>query len=317
VACALVAAAGCARPPPAPEPLTIAAADLPHGSLLLLALANGELERAGLDARVDHHPFGKPALDALVAGRADVASCADTPAALAAVAGHPIAIVAEISSATQNTVVLARRAVVSGPRDLAGKRVGLPRGTSAEFFLETLLVRNLVDRASVEVVDVPPAAMAEALEAGRVDAVAIWSPTTIALRRRLGDALVALDAGDVYEETFDVVVRPELLRDRPEAVRRLLRALLAAERFQRAHPGEAARLVAPALGVAPDDAEEVLAPFHEGVWLDQGLVVLLEQQARWAVRRGLAAPGTDPDLQELVRFEPLLAVKPAAVLVLR
>lgn len=315
MACALAAAAGCARPPP--EPLTIAAAAIPHGSLLLLAIANGDLARAGLDVTVQRHPYGKPALDALVAGRADVATCADTPAALAAVAGHRIAIVAEISSATANTVVLARRAVVSSPRDLAARRVGLPRGTSAEFFLETLLVRNLVPRASVELVDVPPAGMAEALERGRVDAVAIWSPEAIALRRRFGDALVTLDASDVYQETFDVVVRPELLRDRPEAVRRLLRGLLAAERFQRAHPEEAARRVAPALGVAPDDAGEVLAPFREGVWLDQGLIALLEQQARWAVRRGLVAPGTDPDFDEIVRFEPLFALKPSAVLLLR
>lgn len=314
VAAAAIACASCARPAPQPERLVLAVATLPDAALVHLALANGDFAREGLALTVVRTPYGKLALDLLLAGKADVATCAETPVVFAALKGQPVAVIAAVSASPDSTAVLARRdAGVARPADLAGRRVGVPRGTSAEFFLEVLLVRNLVDPGAVGVVDLPPEDLADALDAGRVDAVAIWNPVLRSLRHRFGDRVVALSAPDVYRQTFEVVVRPELLRERPAAVERLLRGLLAAEAFQRRHPDEARRIVAEALALAPEDAAPVLGAFDHRTWLDQGLVVQMEQEARWAVRAGLAPAEAAPNFLEIVQPAPLLAVKPEVV----
>jgi NitT/TauT family transport system substrate-binding protein len=56
---------------------------------------------------------------------------------------------------------------------------------------------------------------------------------------------------------------------------------------------------------------------HFRVRLDQGLLVLLEEEADWARRSGQAPGSASPDFRATMESAPLLAVKPDAVGFLR
>jgi NitT/TauT family transport system substrate-binding protein len=312
----LCSAAGCAEKPSALtlEPVSINAATLPHFSLVLLAQAKGYFREEGLEVTVRPHRFGKLALDALLDGQGDLATCAETPVVFAELRGRPVSVLATIGTSKKSMAVVARRdAGISRPRDLSGKRVGVSKATSGAFFLDTFLLRQAVDRQQVSLVDLRPDEMAEALAGGHVDAVATWNPTALELGLRFGAKVQSFYEEDLYSETSMLVTRRGFATQRPEAARRVLRGLLKAEAFFRSRPEEARRVVAMTLTVAPELLEPMLRQFEFRVRLDQSLLVLLEEEASWALRTGLVAGRSPPNFLETIAADPLIAVKPEAV----
>jgi len=315
LACLLLAT-GCRDRAPVPVPVTIANSMNVNAGLMHVALARDLLGPRGLTATVQRHAFGKLALEAVVAGRADVATVADTPVVLASLRGEPLVVLATIGTTSRNTVLVARReAGIGAARDLAGKRVGLAHGTTADFFLESLMVRHGLLRAALREVELRPDQMGDALERGEVDAVVAWYPTVGVLQRRFGDRVVTFDAPDIFTETFNLVARPAWVRANRPAAERLLAALLEAEAVLQREPDAAHRDLAGAMGVAPEELPKDL--FEYRVRLEQGLVLVLEEQARWALRAGLARPAAPFDVLALIDAAPLAAVRPDAVRLIR
>jgi NitT/TauT family transport system substrate-binding protein len=312
-------ATGCkALSPQSPEKLVIASAHVPQAALMHVALSERYFAAEGLEVAVKPYPFGRPALAAVLAGEADVATVAETPVVFATLKGQHAALLATISSTTRNNAVLSRRdKAIASTKDLAGKRVGVSRGTTGEFFLEMTLVRGGVRRESLTFVDLNPEDMEGALRRGEIDAVATWAPYFGLLEKHFGGELVSLVGESDYAETFDVVVRPEFVEKRPATVAKVLRALLRAEDYAREHPQSARGIAAAALGVDPVELEEVWSTYDLRVRLDQSLFVLMDEEARWAVRSGLAAKQDTPDFRSVVAPAPLLVVRPASVHLIR
>jgi NitT/TauT family transport system substrate-binding protein len=313
----LVAAAGCRaeRIEPLADGITIALPALPHTSLVQVAVAKGYFAREGLAVTLQPYASGKQALNAVTTGKADLATAAETPLVFAALHGEPIAVLATLASSTRATAVVARKeSGITTARDLAGKRVGLVHGTSPEFFLDTLLVRNEVDRGAVRIVEMKLEDMPAALQRGEVDAVATWIPSLKSLQDSLGDKVITLYAEDVYWETFNIASRRGFAEQRPEAAKRLLRALLRAEALFRDDPQAAHRAL---LAASKEDPAETLGLFEFHVRLDESLLVLMEEEARWAIRAGLVPKQQMPNFLESIAAEPLLAVNPDAVGLIR
>src|SRR5713226_5812209 len=107
----LVAVAGCRAEhvEGPPEAITIAIAAIPHTSLVQLAVAEGFFAREGLAVTLQPYEFGKQALSAMTMGKADLATCAETPLVFAALHADRIAVLATIANSTRATAVVARK----------------------------------------------------------------------------------------------------------------------------------------------------------------------------------------------------------------
>lgn len=312
----LAMAIGCPerRAAPTVEPVTIEVAMIPHFSLVLVAQAKGYFRNQGLAVTLRPHPFGKVALAALLDGNGDLATCAETPVVFAELRGQPLSILASIGSSRKNSAVVAlKEAGIATPGDLKGKRIGVTKGTSGDFFLDTFLLRHGVDRGDVLLVDVAPAEMEEGLASRRIDAAATWNPTALLLQRRFGEKVKSFFEEELYSETLLIVGRRGFAEQRPEAARRVLRALLEAEAFFRTQPEEARRVAAAALGADTGTLDPMLRLFDFRVRLDHSLLVLMEEERRWAIREGLVPPQPSFNFLPVFSAEPLLAAKPEAV----
>jgi ABC-type nitrate/sulfonate/bicarbonate transport system substrate-binding protein len=62
-----------------PKKITIAYSTAANAILVYIAFAQGYFAEEGLDASPQPHAFGKPALNAVIEGKADLATVADTP----------------------------------------------------------------------------------------------------------------------------------------------------------------------------------------------------------------------------------------------
>lgn len=92
-----------------PEKVTIAYSTAGNAILMNIAYAKGFLAKEGLDATPQPYAFGKPALQAVIDGKADIATVGDTPIAFAIMDGKKIMTLAVIQSSNKNEAIVARR----------------------------------------------------------------------------------------------------------------------------------------------------------------------------------------------------------------
>ncbi len=303
-----------AVPTAAVETLSIAFSPTLQTALLNIAAEQGYFTEEGLDVKIVPVTHGKAALEHLRQGDADLAAMADVVFLLAVMKGEAFGTAASmLSTANAHTVVARRDRNIGAPRDLARKRIGVTFGTSGEYFLWAFLIRHKLAPDAVTLVDLPPGQIATALANGSIDATATWPPILADAQAALGENAVVFTETSAYTFNFLLVGRRDFLQGRPRAIEKLLRALLKAEQFNRAHPEDALQLVARRLKVDVNALRPTWKDFDFGVDLAQSQLITLEDQARWAMARGHVASGPLPNLLPYLYLDALLAVQPDRV----
>jgi ABC-type nitrate/sulfonate/bicarbonate transport system substrate-binding protein len=301
-----------------PEKITIAYSTASNAVLVYIAFAKDYFRDEGLDAIQQPHPFGKPALKAVIDGKADIATVGDTPIVFAILSGEKIATIAIIQTSNKNEAIFARRdRGITQASDLKGKKIGLTLGTTGDFFADSFLLGHGVDRKDVKFINMVPDEMAGALASGKVDAVSTWNPILIQLKKKFGNKGTILFGESLYTELFCVAAREEYVKKNPLMIRKVLRALIKAESFAQQHPEESRRLVADFIKTDKALLDEVWDIFTLQVALDQTLIADFEDQTRWAVKYRSTIHREIPNYLDFIYVEGLQAVKPEAVRIIR
>ncbi len=297
-----------------PEKLTIAVATLPMSAPIYVALDRGYFRKEGLDISVKSFTSGKDALATALSGSADLATVAETPVMLAVMEGSALALIATISESEKNTGLVVRKdRGILQPADLKGKTIGVTPATNGEYFLDTFLIFHGIQQNDTRIVPLKPEEMEQTLAEGRVDAVATWEPHISQTQKQLGDKAQTYHAAGIYRMTWNIVSRPDLIKRRPQVIKKALWALLSAERFIVEQPGEALQITANHLGVAQEALSAPWGACFFKVTLDQALLVNLESQARWAIRNRLVTGTEVPNFLSSIHRDTLKAVRPDAV----
>jgi NitT/TauT family transport system substrate-binding protein len=302
-------------PPLAPVgPVTIAVPTQINSAPLVVAQAQGLFEKAGVTVAVQPFLLGKDALAALLEGKADLAVVADVPFVFARMAGKDVAIVAGISQA-RRTLAIAARADhgIQRVQDLAGKSVGLTAGTNFTYFLDAMLQVHGVDSARVDLKDMKVEAAVAALKEGKVDATVVFEPTLTVLKNEWGDRIKLFYGEDVYAFRYLLVGKPAYIDSHPQEVQRVLGALIVAAQSIRDQPVPARLAVGSVVKVDDAVMAQLFNPEDYAVSLDPALLLALDDETRWAMKRGLFKPGPIPNHLDAIRFAPLEAVSPSAV----
>jgi len=301
-----------------PEKITFAYADFHMSALVIIAHLQGFFTAEGVDAVLQRHEYGKLALRSVLDGKADLATVGDTPLMFAVTSGEKVHVLSVISVAEKSEAIVARKdRGIMAPADLSGKTIGVSLGTTGDFFLEAFLASQGIQRTNVRIVDLPPQEMAAALAQGRVDAVSTWQPVVSRLRLELGGRGIIFHDETIYSEIMCVSARQDFTRSRPVAVRRVLKALVRSEGFIRDNPEEARRLVAGFIKLDKSILDDIWKIYDFRVTLGQALLVILEDQTKWAREVGRIDASVRPNYLDYIYSEGLQTVKPEAVRLIR
>ena len=307
-----------AQPAGPPEPMTIAANTRYVGTgLVFIAHVKGYFAKEGLNVTVQPYTTGKFALDATLEGRADFATVADIPIMFAVTKGQPVSIVATIAMVERDPGIIGRKDKgVLTLAHLNGKRIGVTLGTSGHFVLDAFLIRQKLSTDDVTLRDLQPEELADALMKGDVDAVATWEPYLGSLRTQLGANGTTFYSEGIYELPFTIAGRRDYVVSHPEAIKKLLRALIRAERFCQDELDAARQIIAGAINVSLENLQEVWPTYRLNVALHQSLLLTLEDETRWAIKNQLTASSDIPNYLNYLYLDGLRAVKPEAVTVI-
>ena len=275
-------------------------------------------QKHNVDVRTRPFRLGMQALAAVLAGEADLALVADTPFMLAVLKGQKIAAVAQAFGSRKAMALLARadRGIATAD-DLRGKRIGTVKGTNAQFFIDVLLSTHGLSLADVEVQSMSPQALPLALEAGEIDAATLWLPDLAMVRQRMGAQAVMIEGRDIFVYRMLIVGRTDYLDSHVAEVAQVLGAIAEATETIQAEPAQARAVIAAAIGLDPAVLQPAFAPADFQLQLDQALLLALGDQARWAVRKGLASPVPEQDYRRLLHPQALQRARPTAMRLVR
>ena len=141
--------------------------------------------------------------------------------------------------------------------DLLGKRIGMEAGPLGAYTLVRALHGSEVSRDNMEIVFIDTPDQLKAFESGQVDAVATYEPTVSKLLKNGANEL--FNSRSIPLEIIDVLlVRDEVVNERPELLAELLQGLDSALADYRAEPETTASAVAARQGLTPAEFQRAM-----------------------------------------------------------
>lgn len=297
----------------AQEKLTLAQNQSPISGVAIVAKQKKFFEKHGLDVTVANFTTGKQCLDTVVGGGADIATTAEAPTTAAAMSGQKIAFLARINHSDLKTLTAASAGIKSA-QDLKGKRLAYTAGTGGEVYTLALLKKAGLGKDDVQLINLRPQDMVNAMASGSIDAYNTWEPHITNGKKTLGAKVAEIDTRGVYAETFNIVVMQDLLTKRRPAVQSFLNALIEAEEWIKANREESIGIIADFVAMKREDFAAVYDNFVYDVVLDDRTLNVLNQHAAWRLSSGNAPTGaTMPDFRKVIVAEPLKSIAPTRV----
>jgi len=205
------------------------------------AVAEGYYKEVGLDVTLVQGNGSGNTAQLVASGRSQLAY-ADAVAVSQLIAkGAPMRIVATVYQSNPNAVMSLKKANIKSVKDLAGKKVGVPSGSSQTTMLPLLLKSNNLKESDINMIDMPVASMVPALLQGQVDAV-LGSIDAYQIQAEAQGAQL-----DVYRfadygvptVSTSIFASNAFLKDNPDLVKKFIAASLKGWSFALDNPAKA------------------------------------------------------------------------------
>lgn len=286
-----------------------------HCALIYLADSQGYFKKHGVNVVIKTQESGLVAINELVADKIDIAPTAEFAFVLQAFKHQDLRIVATIYDGSDHDLIVRKDRAIARPQDLKGKRVAVTQSSSGEFFLYNYLIFNRMPAGSIHVVYLAPYEIVKAMAGGSVDAALSWPPYTTQMVKQLGAKVARWPAQSGQEWYLVLLAKEGFLKNQPKTMEQFLAALSDAEGFIAKYPDRAQAILRNILKM---DAETFLHDWSGSrfqLLLTQDLLVLMEREAKWAMRSNLVEKGEMPNYLDVLNFGALDKVKPEAVTV--
>ncbi len=293
--------------------IIIAEGTQPIVAPVYVAFAKGYFKNEGITVELASFPTGKLCLDALLGGKADFATVAETPIMHASFKNQPMHIITTILRSRENTFAVARKDNgIKNVSDLKGKVIGVPLGTNAEYALSAFLGKHGISTGDTKLINLSPPEMIGPLMRGDLAAIAGWQPHIGRGEKSLGSNAIRFQFDEVYEETYNIVASTEMVQQKKDVSVKVLKALDRAIAYMSENPTDSIRIVSERIGMENNELEQLWPIYHFSLGLRRSLVDLLTAQGEWAIKSGYQNEKI-PNMQNLISGDALRTIKPEAV----
>jgi NitT/TauT family transport system substrate-binding protein len=313
----LCAVAWYLQTPPSPwapeESLTIASGSQEFSSLTQIADEKGYFRKYGLNVTIRYYPTGVTAMNELLAGNADLACAAEFVGVSTSFKSADFRIISTTAKSDVNALIIRNDRGISKPSDLKGKTIAFPKGTVAEFFLGRYLALNGLEVSDVTVRYLNPAELVGSLDRGDSDAVIIWEPFVYQITQKLGRNVTVWPAQSGQRFYWVVYTRPDIVRNKPEVIRKYLQSLDDAKTFINTNEPEANAILQRRMNLTDDYMDNLWKKNRFGLSLDQSLIVAMEDESRWMIQNNLTTTKVMPNYLDYIYTSGMSTVKPESM----
>ena len=299
------------------EPLRMSVSKTPLSLPIYIADSMGFFSSEGLQIKISEAIGGHRTLQELLAGNADLATSSDAVVMFNSFQSSNYAVIATFVTSDDDIKIITRSDTgITQPRHLQGKHVGTVAGAASHYYLDMLLLLHGGDPRSVQLHNLQPEAMADALKQKKVDAVAIWEPYPFTILKSVPGTRM-LSKSNVYRLSFNLVAHKRILGVRDNDLVKLLRALDRAEQFIKLKPAHAMSILRNRLQLDQSFIYWIWPRYNYRLSLDQSLLTTLEGEARWARHEGHIKQEFSPNYLDYIYTAPLNRVRPGLISIIR
>jgi NitT/TauT family transport system substrate-binding protein len=299
------------------ESITIGRPVSDSGALIFIAEDQHLFTGNGIKVTQKDYDTGLAAISDLLNNEIELSGSGEFPLVVKALENASLSIIGSFARSFNTYLVARVDKGIKNEADLRGKRIGLPRRTIPEFYLGRFLDLHGMSIRDVTLTGLTPKQAVGAIANGAVDAVVVWEPYVSQIREQLTNRIVSWSVHSGQAQYSVLVGRNDWIRQNPELVKRVLKSLMQAEEYAVRHPAEAKAILKKRY--QHDDAyvARVWSELQFSIFLDQALILALEDEARWMIKNNLTKEKQVPDFLNYIYADGLKAVKPKAVNIIR
>lgn len=282
-------------------------------TLIWVAENRGYFAEHGLDVTTTVYEAGAIAIKDFFADKLDIITAGDFVFVVNSFNRPDIRIFGVIDEYDNLRVIARKDRGIKLLSDLKGKRVGVLKGSQAEFCLARLLLLNEISSQDIHVVDLSPTQQISAIENGTIDAALGWEPYVQKLKEVLRTNAIGFPAQSGQKLYWALITSDGMIKTQPLVLQRFLAALIQAENFLMSNEAESKAITAKRLGIDMAYMDSIWKDNRFRVLLPQGLLLTLEDQARWLKSSGRINITETPDFLDFVYTQGLETLNPEAV----
>jgi ABC-type nitrate/sulfonate/bicarbonate transport system substrate-binding protein len=199
-------------------------------------------------------------------------------------------------------IVAKRSAGIARLADLKGKRIVLPRNTSANYYLVAMLRTVGLQESDVTLVTAPATAMAAAMVKGEADAISMWEPESENAFRAIGKDAIVFQDNKVYRELYSVYSTTDVMNDprRRKELVAFVRATLSAAADLQKDPKRYFPLISEKTKHPQDQIARSWEHHGFPLGVAPDLLNLITEEEKWVAAQQTRAPRTRAELARFI-----------------
>ncbi len=287
-------------------------------TLLLIAHELGYLQENGIKATLKQFSTGGHSIDQMINGECDIAVCGNNPFVFQSFRYNDLRIIASVGDSANSSRIIARKdRGIETPKDLKGKKIAAQRGTVFHFFLSLFLAKNGLTTQDVSLSFTRAEDLNMESAWAEFDAISLKEPYSTNAINFLGNNAVVFEDKGLVHQSFNAVTQNRFIIENPEAIKGILRALIAAEEYAKDSPKHSFTLISKTHSYDSTRWNGIMADINTEVTLKQSLLITLEDSARWMMRENLACEITGPNYLDFIYTDGLSSVMPEKVSIIK
>ncbi|MBC2582344.1 ABC transporter substrate-binding protein [Clostridium sp. DJ247] len=274
-----------------------------------IANAKGFFTKNGIQPQLVTFSFGIDTINAALADQIDVGLAADF-ATLSRFSSGDLRLLSFISTGkAENTKYVARDGITS-PQQLKGKAIGVSKGTVGEYVLARYLEKNNIKLNEVKIQGFTSnAEQIAGFERGDIKGGFFAGVSLDKVLKTSGAKVIGTQADIPFQSRAFLIVKDKLLKEKPEAAKRIILALDEATRFINENPEAAAEIEAKIIKAPKDSVLREIKDYTFDIRLADDDVKQLNDVYDYAVKNNLIKGGFN--LKDKIITDPLKQAIPA------
>jgi NitT/TauT family transport system substrate-binding protein len=294
-----------------PEPITIGGYPYDAAALIYIAADQGFFTGNGLNVTMRDYNSAPSAINGVLNDEVDIGLSSEYVIVGKAFNKENINVIGCIDKYQIAYLIGRKDRGIKNVSDLKGKKIGISRGGTQEFYLGRFLDLHDISLQDVTIVNLPSSQYVQALTNGSVDAL-ITGIYIDQIRERLGSNVALWSVQNHQDSYFVMSCKGGWIASHRDQINRLLRSLAQSEEYTINHPAKAKTIVQKRLNYTDAYIATVWPGHRFSLSLDQSLVTVMEDEGRWMIKNNLTTEKKIPDFRNYIYPEGLEAVKPEA-----
>lgn len=279
-------------------------------TLIFVAQNQNYFSNNGLNVTIKEYSSGATALNGMLNDEVNIATSSEFGVARRIVDDSNISIFGTIDRFQQIYLIARKDKGIQNISNLLNKNIGLTLGTSSEFFLSRFLELNNINTSQVKTVNTPPFEVVNALANGTLDAVVTWQPFVNQMTDNLENNIVTWQVQGGQPIYCIVSAKDSWITTHNTTVTKFVQAIAQAEEYLNVNGANAKTILENRLNFTSAYINSVWLDHQFILSLDQTLVLLMEDEARWLINNRLTNATDVPNFVDHIYLEALAQVKP-------